>query len=195
MIPFIAKTLFCTTHIFLSYQPQEIYPLLCPVREYEWIETWNCDMIRSQSGVNEKGCIFRTNFPGLGGPEIWVTSVFEPAERLEFVKTSPCVASILQITLSPENNGTHLTWTQTMTALNEDGNRISKTTTPRISKTSSSSGQPSSTSIFPITRKMEATQPRNVYHRQTSPEIRHSPKHLAVLRPQGTVASAQPHQG
>jgi hypothetical protein len=124
MIPFIAKTLFCTTHMFLSYQPQEIYPLLCPVREYEWIETWNCDMIRSQSGVNEKGCIFRTNFPGLGGPEIWVTSVFEPAERVEFVRTSPCVVSILQITLSPESNGTHLTWTQTMTALNEDGNLI-----------------------------------------------------------------------
>lgn len=110
--------------MFLPYQAADIYPLLCPVREYEWIPSWNCEMIYTSSGVNEKGCIFRTNYPGFGGPEIWVTSVFQPYERVEFVRTSPCVTTILQITLSPENNGTHLVWTQTSTALNEEGNHV-----------------------------------------------------------------------
>ena len=34
--------------------PATIFPLLCPVREYEWIEPWSCDMVFSESGVAEK---------------------------------------------------------------------------------------------------------------------------------------------
>ena len=25
--------------------PETVFPLLCPVREYEWIEPWCCDMV------------------------------------------------------------------------------------------------------------------------------------------------------
>jgi len=124
MIPFIAKTIFMTANMFLPYQPADIYPLLCPVREYEWIAEWKCDLIKSESGVNEKGCIFRTNFEGCGGPEIWVTSVFEPNKRLEFVRTSPSLATLYEIELEAVPGGTELTWTQHVTALNPEGNLL-----------------------------------------------------------------------
>ena len=110
--------------MFLPFQPADIYPLLCPVREYDWIPDWHCEVIRAESGVNEKGCIFRTNFDGFGGPEIWVTSVYEPNERLEFVRTSPSLVTIFQITLTRENSGTELTWAQTVTSLNPEGNLL-----------------------------------------------------------------------
>ncbi len=28
----------------LCAAPADLFPLLCPVREYEWIEPWSCDM-------------------------------------------------------------------------------------------------------------------------------------------------------
>ena len=31
--------------INLCATPAGVFPLLCPVREYEWIEPWSCDMV------------------------------------------------------------------------------------------------------------------------------------------------------
>jgi len=44
--------------------PGKVFPLLCPLREYEWIEGWQCEMLHSDSGIAEKNCVFRTRFPG-----------------------------------------------------------------------------------------------------------------------------------
>jgi len=49
--------------ILLHGKPEVLFPLLCPVREYEWIEPWKCDMIYSDSGFAEQDCIFQTDFP------------------------------------------------------------------------------------------------------------------------------------
>lgn len=46
----------------LHAAPQFVFPLLCPVREYEWIPGWSCDLVHTRSGVIEPGCIFRTHF-------------------------------------------------------------------------------------------------------------------------------------
>ena len=47
----------------LSGSPEQVFPLLCPTREYDWIETWQCELIYSDSGFAEPGCIF-TIVPG-----------------------------------------------------------------------------------------------------------------------------------
>jgi hypothetical protein len=47
----------------LSAEPAVVFPLLCPVREYEWIEPWSCDMVFSASGVAENNAVFMTDFP------------------------------------------------------------------------------------------------------------------------------------
>jgi hypothetical protein len=36
--------------------PADVFPLLCPVREYEWIEPWSCDMIFSGEWPGRKPC-------------------------------------------------------------------------------------------------------------------------------------------
>jgi len=69
--------------------PERVFPLLCPVREYEWIDGWACDLIHSESGVVEPGCIFATERAG-EGRTIWVTTVHDPvARRIEFVRITP----------------------------------------------------------------------------------------------------------
>jgi hypothetical protein len=37
---------------------EEVFPLLCPKREEEWIPDWECETIWSNSGYNEEGAIF-----------------------------------------------------------------------------------------------------------------------------------------
>jgi hypothetical protein len=54
-----------------------VFPLLCPVREYEWIEPWSCDMVFSESGLAENNAVFRTHFPAQGGEETWVVCRYE----------------------------------------------------------------------------------------------------------------------
>jgi len=45
--------------------PAEVFPLLCPVREVDWIDGWaeRCVLVQTASGVAEKGCVFLTTDP------------------------------------------------------------------------------------------------------------------------------------
>jgi hypothetical protein len=40
----------------LCAPPADVFPLLCPVRECEWIEPWSCDMIFSGERPGRKQC-------------------------------------------------------------------------------------------------------------------------------------------
>jgi hypothetical protein len=69
--------------------PADVFPLLCPVREYDWIEPWQCDMVFSAGGVAENNAIFTTAFPAQGGDEIWVVCRYETNRAIEFIRVSP----------------------------------------------------------------------------------------------------------
>lgn len=72
------------THQFTVKAPLEkVFPLLCPVREYEWIPGWDCELLHSQSGVAEEDCVFRTDRTDTG-PMTWVVSRYQPPDRIEF---------------------------------------------------------------------------------------------------------------
>ena len=73
----------------LDAPPDAVFPLLCPVREREWVVGWDPHVVVTASGVIEPGCIFVT--PGDDGLDsIWVTTRHDPRERLvEFVKVTP----------------------------------------------------------------------------------------------------------
>jgi len=107
--------------MYLDFAAEVIWPQLCPVREYDWIAHWECELLHSVSGYNELGCVFRTSFPAEGDPEVWVTNRFEPGERLEFVRSNAQRAIHFVIELRPEGKGTRLIWTHHVTALDERG--------------------------------------------------------------------------
>lgn len=121
MAAFTPGRLTVSAEMRLNHPAEAIWPLLCPVREYDWIAHWRCEVLKSESGVNEPGCVFRTDFPA-EGPEVWLTSRFEPCERLEFVRTGPDRIIHFVIALAPDGDGTRLTWTHHVTALTEAGN-------------------------------------------------------------------------
>lgn len=44
----------------INAPPKIVFPLLCPVREAEWLDGWQYDMIYSESGLVEEGMVFST---------------------------------------------------------------------------------------------------------------------------------------
>lgn len=106
----------------LAASPGEVFPLLCPVREYEWIDVWQCEMIHSASGVAEDGAVFRTAFPQDGPPDVWVISRYEPPHVIEFVRVNAWRTIHYAIHLeSEEGRKSRWRWTQTLTGLDAEG--------------------------------------------------------------------------
>ena len=113
----------CTQRVAAT--PEQIFPLLCPVREYDWIPGWDCRVIYTESGIAEPGCVFQTDREADGGLDTWVISRHEPASRIAFVRSNPLRTVQYDIELEPQDNGTTLLcWTQVITALNEPGDRL-----------------------------------------------------------------------
>jgi hypothetical protein len=106
----------------LSAPPEQVFPLLCPVREFEWIETWKARIVYTESGVAEDGCVFATADEH-GGETVWVVSRYEPAAGIiEFVMvTAGLLATRLAIALHADGAGTRAVWRRTFTSLSPAG--------------------------------------------------------------------------
>jgi hypothetical protein len=66
--------------------PERVFPLLCPVREADWLPGWQYRLIYSDSGVAELGCVFTTPNPpasttrdGAASETTWIVSDHDPA--------------------------------------------------------------------------------------------------------------------
>ncbi len=107
--------------------PGKVFPLLCPVREADWVPGWQYRLIYSESGVAECGCVFIT--PNEDGTEtIWVVTDYDPASfRIGFAWVNPGLVAA-QITICLSNSSGVLGHTSaliqyTYTGLSAEGNR------------------------------------------------------------------------
>lgn len=115
------------THEFTqtnSAPPEKVFPLLCPVREADWVPGWRYKLIYSDSGVAELGCIFTTPDPAT--ETTWIVVDYDPAGfRIAYVWISPArVAAEIRIQLEPADDGNtraHIRYRYT--GLSPDGNR------------------------------------------------------------------------
>lgn len=114
----------------LSTPPERVFPLLCPVREAEWVAGWDPDLVVSASGVAEADCVFTTR-DDAGREAVWVITRHDPAGlRVEMVKVIPgLTVTKLEIALAPTGGtaaggGTEATVAYTHTALGEEGRRV-----------------------------------------------------------------------
>jgi hypothetical protein len=118
-------------HVALQYvhdlrvPADQVFPLLCPVREYEWIDDWRCELVHTTSGVVEKGCIFVTESPS-EGRTLWVTSVHDPAaRRVEFVRVNlERLVTLMSLRVEPNGAGCRLHAGFTLVALDASGQAI-----------------------------------------------------------------------
>lgn len=85
---------------------EKVFPLLCPVREAEWVPGWQYRLIYSESGVAEDGCVFAT--PNDSGTEtVWVVTHYDPASfTIAYAWVEPgMIATQLWISLAPAPDG------------------------------------------------------------------------------------------
>ena len=102
--------------------PDEVFPLLCPVREMEWEEGWEPSLVISASGVAEPDCIFVV--PDGKREATWVITVHDQVRfRIQFVKVTPgyLVAKIDIALYAADGNTTRAVVSYEYTALGDDG--------------------------------------------------------------------------
>jgi hypothetical protein len=87
--------------------PERIFPLLCPVREKDWLDGWDYEMIFSKSGRIEKGCVFSTLHHG-NNETIWYVSKHDKKNKIvEFIRLTLMEEVVkINITLHDNGNGT-----------------------------------------------------------------------------------------
>lgn len=109
--------------------PDILFPLLCPTREYDWIDGWHGELIYSKSLCQEYNLIFRTDFFRLD--EVWVVSRFEPNRAIEFTRFSSELSIKVDIAICDNLDGTSTgDWTIYATSLTAFGNEILANMTP-----------------------------------------------------------------
>jgi len=113
--------------------PERVFPLLCPVREADWVPGWEYRLIYSNSGVAESGCIFTTPNPPASASEhqaapetTWIVTDYDPAAfRIAFVWINPGLVAAeirIQLTATPQAT-TRADIRYRYTGLSPEGNR------------------------------------------------------------------------
>jgi hypothetical protein len=123
---FIAKRItrnYCQT---INSTPDKIFPLICPVREAEWLEDWDCKMVYSKTGYAEEGAVFTTPYDG-EDDTIWIITIRDPIKyKVEFVRVTPSSrVSILNVNIREKDiKSSYVDITYTYTSITCEGNKF-----------------------------------------------------------------------
>ncbi len=121
----------------INAPPADIFPMLCPVREKEYVPGWDATIIHSDTGLAERGCVFQTPNEN-GQPSTWIiTQHNEPAGKIQFAIVTPdSHASTLDITLAPDGDtNSTLTFTYAHVALTDRGQAFIESFTADLFRT------------------------------------------------------------
>lgn len=106
--------------------PDQIFPLICPVREAEWLEGWEYKMIYSSTHLAEEGLVFSTSNEG-EEDTIWIITTHDATNHtVEFARVTPASrASILTVYIAErDERSSYVDITYTYTAITEAGNQF-----------------------------------------------------------------------
>ena len=105
----------------LVAKPSKVFPLLCPVREADWLDGWDPLAVFSESGVAEVDCVFLTEASPSNA--IWYITRHELSNGfVEMIKITPTVTACkLTIQLRPVGDGSEATITYAHTSLRPEG--------------------------------------------------------------------------
>ena len=108
----------------INSTPEKVFPLLCPVREAEWLDGWKCAMIYSESGLIETGAVFSTAHEG-EEDTVWIVTKHDPGKQeIEFARFTPGSRTcVLRIAVRAKaENRSYVDISYTYTALTPAGN-------------------------------------------------------------------------
>ena len=94
---------------------EEVYPLLCPEREHDYLPGWNAFIVWSESGLAEEGAVFKT------GSETWIITNYDYLENITFTRYNPDVVTTLSIDVREESGHVFGDFTQISIATTPEG--------------------------------------------------------------------------
>jgi hypothetical protein len=105
----------------LVAEPSAVFPLLCPVREADWIDGWDPISVVTHSGFAEPDCVFMT--PAAPHDAIWYITRHAPQNSfVEMLKIIPLVTACkVTIQLHPVATGSEAVITYMHTSLGPGG--------------------------------------------------------------------------
>ena len=112
------------THTYtqrLVAPPAAVFPLLCPVREADWIDGWNPLVVLSHSGLAEPDCVFVTDAQPYDA--VWFITRHEPERGfVEMIKVTPEVTACkLTVQVRAAGSGSVADVTYSHTSLGPQG--------------------------------------------------------------------------
>ena len=109
-----------------NHSIDKVFHQLCPTREYDWIQGWECDLLFTSTGFVEKDCIFSTSETNSVGPGLWIFTGYELNEKVEIVRIiGDMMVLHLRIFLEENAEGSCTgNWDLTFTAIKEEGNSL-----------------------------------------------------------------------
>lgn len=111
----------------------ECFALACPVAELLWIDDWKFDLVYSESGKNETGCVFLEPSTGLsmlrspGANAYWYTTRYEVEQhRFDAIwLTRDLAIARWEVSMTDLGDGrTRVKWSLVYTGLGAEGNSI-----------------------------------------------------------------------
>ncbi len=123
---------FISKRITLSYcqtieaTPEKVFPLICPVREAEWLEDWDYKMIYSKTGIAEEGAVFTTSYDG-EEDTIWIITGHNSIKNeVEFVRVTPgSRVSTIRIKIrEKDKKNSYVDITYVYTSFTKEGNKF-----------------------------------------------------------------------
>ena len=108
----------------INATPEKVFPLLCPVREAEWLNGWQYNMIYSESGLVEEGAVFSTPYEGEVDTVWIVTKHDSKTHEVEFTRfTHNSRTCLLKIAVKPKDkNSSYVDISYTYTSITPAGN-------------------------------------------------------------------------
>lgn len=132
--PFRGRRAVTTAVLSIEAGPDAVFPLLCPVREAEWLDGWVGRPVYAESGLAEENGVYATDHAGESEPTIWLVTKRDPVAReielVYLVAGRQAVRLALRVEPAGEaGSRVHVRYVRT--GLTETGNReIEESTTP-----------------------------------------------------------------
>ena len=113
----------------IEASPEATFPFMCPRREHEYLPDWQADILFSESGFAEEGCIFQTRRDEDPAPTTWVIHAHDPGTReVRFVMVTPDSRvgrlDVVCSAIEGEPDRCHASFTYEMTPIAAHGDRF-----------------------------------------------------------------------
>ena len=98
----------------------DVFPLLCPVRRYEWDADWNCELVHTDSGVAEELCVFRVESGSNQGT--WCVTRYQQGQSISLFRVNADFITEVNISAyANPNGGSTIHWEVTSTGHSDAG--------------------------------------------------------------------------